>query len=112
MPYRELAEAGPGEGSAAIRGRVHAAHAAQLARFAGRRLFCNAPMSTADLRAAAIDGAAGQLLECAMHSLALSARAYTASSRSPAQSPIPPARRRSPPPTSPRRCSTAPSDAR
>ncbi|HSP97708.1 MAG TPA: YifB family Mg chelatase-like AAA ATPase [Candidatus Dormibacteraeota bacterium] len=78
VPYRELAEARPGEGSAAVRARVHAARAAQLARFAGRRLFCNAQMNTADLRAAAaIDGAASQLLERAMHSLALSARAYT-----------------------------------
>jgi magnesium chelatase family protein len=78
VPYRELTEAGLGEGSAAIRVRVRAARAAQLARFTGRHLFCNAQMSTADLRiAAAIDDAAAQLLERAMHTLALSARAYT-----------------------------------
>jgi magnesium chelatase family protein len=78
VPYRELAQSDLGESSTAIRARVHAARAAQLARFAGRRLFCNAQMSTTDLRsAAAIDAAASQLLERAMHALALSARAYT-----------------------------------
>src|SRR5678809_694165 len=74
VPYRELAQSDLGESSTAIRARVHAARAAQLARFAGRRLFCNAQMSTTDLRsAAAIDAAASQLLERAMHALALSA---------------------------------------
>jgi magnesium chelatase family protein len=78
VPYRELAATAPGESSSALRARVHRARAAQLARFAGRRLFCNAQMTAADLRtAAAIDAPASQLLERAMHSLALSARAYT-----------------------------------
>ncbi|MFN8640731.1 MAG: YifB family Mg chelatase-like AAA ATPase [Candidatus Binatia bacterium] len=78
VPYRELADAAPGESSAAVRARVHAARAVQLARFAGRAIFCNAQMSPADLRrCAAVDAAASQLLERAMHALALSARAYT-----------------------------------
>lgn len=78
VPYRELAEAAAGESSAAIRARVDRARGAQLARFAGRRVFCNAQMAAADLRAAAaIDAAASQLLERAMTNLALSARAYT-----------------------------------
>lgn len=78
VPYAELTDAAPGETSAAIRARVHRARAAQLRRFAGRHLYCNAQMTTADRRtAAAIDAAASQLLERAMRSLALSARAYT-----------------------------------
>jgi len=78
VPYRELADAAPGEASAAVRARVRAARAIQLQRFAGRGIFCNAQMGAADVRRlATIDGAAAQLLERAMHSLALSARAYT-----------------------------------
>lgn len=78
VPYGELATTAAGESSVAIRARVHRARAAQLARFAGRRLYCNAQMTAADLQtAAAIDSAASELLERAMRSLALSARAYT-----------------------------------
>ena len=78
VPYRELADASAGEPSAVLRARVHAARRVQLERLAGRRLFCNAQMGAADVRRlAAIDAAAGQLLERAMQTLALSARAYT-----------------------------------
>lgn len=78
VPYRELADAAAGEGSAAVRARVHAARAIQLQRFAGRGIFSNAQMPPADVRrCAAIEAAAARLLERAMHTLALSARAYT-----------------------------------
>jgi magnesium chelatase family protein len=78
VPYGELAGATPGEGSTAIRDRVNAARRVQLARLAGRRLFSNAQMGTADVRRlAAVEDDAAHLLERAMNSLALSARAYT-----------------------------------
>jgi magnesium chelatase family protein len=78
VPYRSLAEAAPGEPSAAIRERVRAARDRQLARFAGRQLFANAQMDAADVRRLApIDGSAAELLERAMHGLGLSARAYS-----------------------------------
>ena len=76
--YRELAERTPSESSARIRDRVEAARRAQLARFAGRALFCNAQMHARDLRRHCVpDAAAERLLEQAMAKLGLSARAYT-----------------------------------
>jgi len=76
--YRELADHGAGEASAAIRARVDAARAAQLRRFHGRTVFCNAQMTAQDLkRFCRADAAADQLLEAAMTKLGLSARAYT-----------------------------------
>jgi magnesium chelatase family protein len=76
--YRELTEPREGEGSAAIRARVDEARARQLARFAGRAVFCNAAMGPRELRRfCAIAPPAAQLLEQAMTRLGLSARAYT-----------------------------------
>jgi magnesium chelatase family protein len=76
--YKELADQSPGESSGNIRARVDRARAVQLARFQGRRVFCNAQMSPRDLkRFCGIDGAAEKLLETAMTKLGLSARAYT-----------------------------------
>jgi magnesium chelatase family protein len=76
--YKELADQSPGESSGNIRARVDRARAVQLARFQGRRVFCNAQMSPRDLkRSCGIDGAAEKLLETAMTKLGLSARAYT-----------------------------------
>jgi magnesium chelatase family protein len=76
--YRDLADERTGEGSAAIRNRVCLAREVQLARFRGRRLFCNAQMTPADIRRYCRPDAAGEkLLETAMTKLALSARAYT-----------------------------------
>jgi hypothetical protein len=50
----------------------------QLARFHGRKIFCNAQMSARDLkRFCKVDPAAEKLLETAMTKLGLSARAYT-----------------------------------
>jgi magnesium chelatase family protein len=76
--YKDLADRGSGEPSAAIRARVDGARKVQLTRFDTRAIFCNAQMTPRDLRRhCAIDGNAEQLLEMAMNKLALSARAYT-----------------------------------
>ena len=48
--YRELADHSAGETSAALRARVDAARAAQLCRFHGRAVFCNAQMTAQDLK--------------------------------------------------------------
>jgi magnesium chelatase family protein len=76
--YKELADQSAGESSAAIRARVDGARDVQLARFRGRKIFCNAQMGARDLRRfCRIDVAAEKLLESAMAKLGLSARAYT-----------------------------------
>ncbi len=76
--YRDLADHTPGESSLALRTRVLQARQVQLHRFAGRPIFCNAQMSTPDLRRHCTpEAAAEKLLEQAMTKLALSARAYT-----------------------------------
>ncbi|MBP1687666.1 MAG: magnesium chelatase [Deltaproteobacteria bacterium] len=78
MRYKELADQSSGESSADIRARVDRARAVQLARFQGRKVFCNAQMSPRDLkRFCRIEAAAEKLLETAMTKLGLSARAYT-----------------------------------
>ncbi|MGD9763397.1 MAG: YifB family Mg chelatase-like AAA ATPase [Candidatus Binatia bacterium] len=78
VPYHELARARGGEASAVVRARVDRARQIQLERFAGRRVFANAHMGPEDLRrAATVEPAALALLDRAMNSLALSARAYT-----------------------------------
>ncbi|MDX2168868.1 MAG: YifB family Mg chelatase-like AAA ATPase [Deltaproteobacteria bacterium] len=78
VAFRELADQQAGESSAIVRGRVERARQRQLARFAGRPLFCNAQMPARDIRRhAAPVPAAERLLEQAMHSLSLSARAYS-----------------------------------
>jgi len=78
VKYRELAEASGGEPSQAIRTRVNRARHRQLERFAGRRVFCNAQMSSRDIRKVCQPDSAGErLLETAMERLGLSARAYT-----------------------------------
>jgi magnesium chelatase family protein len=76
--YKELADQSSGESSAVIRARVDRARDVQLARFHGRKIFCNAQMSARDLkRFCKVDAAAEKLLETAMTKLGLSARAYT-----------------------------------
>lgn len=78
MKYKELADRALGESSASLRARVDAARQIQLARFAGRRIYCNAQMASRDLkRVCAPEPAAERLLETAMAKLGLSARAYT-----------------------------------
>jgi magnesium chelatase family protein len=74
LPYRDLANAEPGESSTTTRGRVMAARDRQRAR--DQRW--NARLSSTELRRVApLDGAAHALLERAAARLGLSARAIT-----------------------------------
>lgn len=76
--YRELSGTGQVETSAAVRARVDAARDKQIERFTASSIFCNAQMSTRQLRHhCATAPSADKLLEQAMAKLALSARAYT-----------------------------------
>lgn len=78
VKYKELSQQLASEDSSAIRRRVNHARAVQLGRFAGRTLFCNAHMTSRDIRKFCHPDAAGEkLLESAMARLGLSARAYT-----------------------------------
>jgi len=78
VKYKELSQHQASEDSAAIRTRVNKAREVQLRRFAGRTLFCNAQMTSRDIRKFCQPEAAGEkLLENAMARLGLSARAYT-----------------------------------
>lgn len=78
VKYKELSQSAASEDSAAIRVRVNRARALQLRRFAGRTLYCNAQMTSRDIRKFCQPEAAGEkLLETAMARLGLSARAYT-----------------------------------
>jgi magnesium chelatase family protein len=78
VKYKELSERATGEESAAIRARVNKARDVQLKRFAGRTVYCNAQMTSRELRKFCHPDAVGEtLLEHAMQRLGLSARAYT-----------------------------------
>jgi magnesium chelatase family protein len=77
VKFREMTAAQPGEPSAAIRERVVAARHRQQARFAGKKITCNARMGTRELKQhCALDEATMELLKHAMTDLNLSARAY------------------------------------
>ncbi|MEJ2689625.1 MAG: YifB family Mg chelatase-like AAA ATPase [Deltaproteobacteria bacterium] len=78
VPYKKMAGDPPTEDSAAIRARVNAARLLQQARYARRKnIFCNSQMQARDIsKYCPLDQAAQLLLEKAMTSLALSARAY------------------------------------
>jgi magnesium chelatase family protein len=78
VKYKELSQRATSEDSARIRTRVNRAHDGQLKRFSGRTTFCNAQMSSRDIRKFChLDAPGEQLLEHAMARLGLSARAYT-----------------------------------
>jgi len=78
VKYKELSHRDAGEDSVAIRARVNRAREVQLTRFASRTLFCNAQMTSRDIRKFCQPDANGEkLLESAMARLGLSARAYT-----------------------------------
>jgi magnesium chelatase family protein len=78
VKYKELSQTTPGEDSATIRTRANQAREGQLKRFAGRTIFCNAQMSSRDIRKfCQLETAGEKLLETAMSRLGLSARAYT-----------------------------------
>ena len=78
VKYQELTRGAPGEASAPVRERVLRAREVQLRRFEKRRgVFCNAQMSGTDARKfCRLDDATLGLLERAMASMGLSARAY------------------------------------
>ena len=76
--YRDLSDARRGESSQVVRERVIKARERQRSRFSERKdLFKNADMLAADIRMwCALDSASSDLLNKAMNSLGLSARAY------------------------------------
>jgi magnesium chelatase family protein len=79
VPFRELAGAPNGEGSAEMRLRVSQARQVQEQRFArARRVFANAQMTSKLVQEhCALGSEARRLLETAVERLGLSARAYT-----------------------------------
>jgi magnesium chelatase family protein len=78
VKYKELSQNTVSEDSATIRARVNQARDRQLRRFTGRTTFCNAQMSSRDIRKfCQLDATGEKLLENAMSRLGLSARAYT-----------------------------------
>ncbi|HEU4608380.1 MAG TPA: ATP-binding protein, partial [Chitinophagaceae bacterium] len=78
VPFSELSARQQGESSAQIRERVIAARKCQEQRFQGQAgIYCNAQMSSHQLReVCAIDATGQSLLRSAMEKLKLSARAY------------------------------------
>ena len=93
VQYQDLRQPASGEPSATIRARIEEARAIQFRRFSGQRqnsagrrpkdggganaLFCNAHMSTREIKKHCVLGEdAASLLEQAMNNLGLSARAY------------------------------------
>jgi magnesium chelatase family protein len=77
VPYKDLMGKIAPEPSAAIRQRVAAARAVQSERFARTKIRCNAQMSNRHIRKfCEIDETSTRLLEAAIDTLGLSARAY------------------------------------
>ena len=76
--YQDLTQWQEGESSSRIRDRVKGARAVQHGRFQGKRIFCNAQMTSRHLkRYCQIDEEGSRLLETAMAKFGLSARGYT-----------------------------------
>jgi magnesium chelatase family protein len=77
LKHRELSGDPSGDASAAIRERVGRARHLQQERFRRSKAYCNAHMSTRQIRKhCQVEGEAKNLLEMAMDRLGLSARAY------------------------------------
>ena len=77
VAYRDLTASANEESSAQIRERVTQARTIQSNRFRRSRIHCNAQMNTRQIKAyCAIDADCRHLLESAIATLALSARAY------------------------------------
>ncbi len=75
--FQELRQDAGGEGSETIRARVVKARQRQLRRFAGEKIYCNAQMSSRQIRKYCnISPECERLLESAMSRLGLSARAH------------------------------------
>ena len=78
VKYQDLTQWRDGESSLNIRERVKGARKVQHERFQGKKVFCNAQMTSRYLkRHCQIDGEGNRLLELAMTKLGLSARGYT-----------------------------------
>jgi magnesium chelatase family protein len=76
--YQDLTQWQEGESSGRIRDRVKGARVIQHGRFQGKRIFCNAQMTSRHLkRYCQIDEEGSRLLEQAMEKFGLSARGYT-----------------------------------
>jgi magnesium chelatase family protein len=77
VKFRDLSSETQGETSEAIRERVEKAREVQLARFAGKKIHCNAQMTPRFLRRHChVEEDSKKLLELAINKLGLSARAY------------------------------------
>jgi len=75
--YRDLTANTPQEPSSEIRKRVSAARRIQSRRFARSRIYCNAQMSSRQIRQhCQVDAESSKILENAIDKLGLSARAY------------------------------------
>ena len=78
VPMEEINAPAPAESSAAVRKRVQAARARQLARLSSARLYCNAQMDGASLKELCpLNGSAQQLLARAAEKMGMSMRGYT-----------------------------------
>ena len=78
VPYKHLGSTASSEPSAAIRSRVTRARDIQSRRFSGASLFCNAQMSNRHLKIhCRVDPSSHALLESAVDTLGLSARAFS-----------------------------------
>ena len=78
VKYRDLTGEASSEDSETVKGRVNAARDIQRDRFAGKRLYCNAQMTSRHLKKyCQIEEDSKGLLEKAIDKLGLSARAYT-----------------------------------
>jgi len=78
VPYKHLGSTASSEPSASIRSRVTNARDIQSDRFQGTRIFCNAQMSNRHLKQhCRVDEVSHGLLESAIDTLGLSARAFS-----------------------------------
>jgi magnesium chelatase family protein len=76
--FKEMASESSGEVSDEIRKRVNRARKVQQERFQGKKIYCNAQMTSKHLKKyCQIDEPSKKLLEMAIDKLGLSARAYT-----------------------------------
>lgn len=77
VSYKELSTLPPSEDSKSIRQRVTKARQIQSARFESASIYCNAQMSSRQIRFnCEIDGSCSSMLEAAVEKFGLSARAY------------------------------------
>jgi len=77
LKWKEISDTEPSEPSAAIRERISQAREIQQKRFTGEGLYCNAQMTTTQLRKyCGLDEPSQSLLKNAMEKFGLSARAY------------------------------------